>query len=216
MKNKVIIGVLCCIILIMGGITLVALTQDGNNTSDLPKYKVPFGTPKSDICLLDEHIPTNGPVIINANEGSVTEIRSFDANPQEPNQISDNQIQEKFKFAIGEGVEAGIDSDNYNAHVSIKKDHLYQYSEKAAKHFFCDDCLAAFEEVNPDSNFIVADTYDPDNIKFYDLKDIDESLAIRHYSLLFDYEDEYLYSFNINSSYFYGGQEFDYLYIPQS
>lgn len=161
-------------------------------------------------CPLCERTPSNFPILVNTNEGSVSELRIYDTYPTYPLQIREKEEYGVMWLLSGKGWSGAAYPDNDYAHFSIQRKRMFNYSPKAARLFFCNDCMGALNELDPSSNFIVVDGYEKDNLKFYDIADI-ENTQIRHYSFIIEDKGYDLLSIEMTSSYHNGGKELDFL-----
>ena len=167
------------------------------------------------VCPLHERVPSNFPILVNTNEGSASELRLYDTYPMYP-----LQIREKAEYGVtwmlsGKGWSGAAFPDNSYAHFSIRRDRMFNYSPEAARLFFCDDCLKAFNDLDPSCNFIIVDGYEKDNLQYYDIANI-EDLQIRHYSFAVKDKGYDLFSLEMHSSYYDGGKELDFLDIEDT
>ena len=164
----------------------------------------------SEGCPLHEKAPSNFPLLVNINEGSVAELRLYDTYVEYPIQIRENTTYGVGWNVGGTGWSGLAIPDTNIIHFSIHRNKMYKYSFEAARLFFCDDCIKAFRELDPSCNFIIVDGYEKDNLKYYDIANI-EDLQIRHYSFLVKEKGYDLFSLEMHSSYFDGGKELDFL-----
>ena len=161
-------------------------------------------------CPIHTQARVNGPVIVNTAEGSASEVRLFSYSPTNPYKIKEEEHYGYMTMAGGKGWSGFCFPDNRYADINISRKSLYNYSHDAASYYFCSDCLTAIEEINPSTNFIIVDCYDNEDIKYYDLKEVEEGLTIRHYTFEVEDMDEYNYQIKMTSSYYEGGKELDY------
>lgn len=176
--------------------------------SNLPVYELPADAQKKETCALCPHIETNPPVLVDLNTGEVVELKLYDRSIRAENQISPKRHYGTMHMGGWSGGSYAAFPDNACAHISIRKKSLFQYSPEAARLYFCENCLAEIEAQNPTSNYIFADCYNEDCLRFYHLKGI-EKVSIRHYSVEINQMDRYLYCLTMNSSYFCGGKALD-------
>ena len=215
MKKKICIFFLVVVVLIGAAVTGGAIGKVIYQTryfSSLPEYEIPADRKTVSYCPLCERVPSNGPLMVNTNLGLVGEIQIFDTELRDRLTISEKRDYGIMRSGGTGGAHYYAFPDNCYAEVSIPRQYLYQYSKDAAEHFFCDECIAKFELVNPVSNFVLVDGYDKENMQFFCLQDVEETdLSIRHYSFKFDEKNEYRFDFRVVSTYFDGGRELDYL-----
>ena len=162
------------------------------------------------VCPLHERVPSNFPIIVNTSEGSASELRLYNTFSEYPLQIVEKSEYGVMWMVAGKGWSGAAFPDNNYLHFSIQKDSMCDYSNRAARKFFCDECVNAFKELDPSCNFVVVDAYENDNLKYHDIADIEE-LQIRHYSFVAGDTGEGLLSFEMHSSYYNGGKELDFL-----
>lgn len=162
------------------------------------------------VCPLHERAPSNFPIIVNTNEGSAAELRLYDTYHTYPLQIREDAEYGVMWMLGGKGWNGAAYPDNNYAHFSIQRDRMFKYNAEAARLFFCDECLKALRSLDPSCNFVVVDAYEMDNLKFYDIADV-ENTQIRHYSFIIEDKGYDLLTMEMHSSYFEGGKELDYL-----
>lgn len=165
------------------------------------------------VCPIHEAAPSNAPIVVNLNEGNAAPLKLYDTYP-----TYTLQIREKDEYGVmwmvgGDGWNGFAFPDNHYIDFSIKRDKMFQYSGEAARLFFCQDCMKMIYDLDPKSNFIIVDGYDKDNIKFYDLAEMDDEdgLDVRHYHFTLDEKGTANCSITMTSSYFDGGKELDHL-----
>ena len=215
MKKKILKFFLVVVVLVGAAVVGNAIGEaiyQARYFSTLPEYEIPADIKSMPYCPLCEKVPTNGPLMVNTNLGLVGEIQIFDTELRDRLTISEKRDYGIMRSGGAGGAHVYAFPDNCYADVSIQKQYLYKYSKTAAEQFFCDECVANFELVNPASNFIVVDGYDKENLKYFCLQDIEkEDLSIRHYSFEFEEKNEYGFDFKVVSNYFDVGRELDYL-----
>lgn len=159
-----------------------------------------------DNCPIHNRVETNPPILLNTTEGTTVEMKIFDSYSDT---ISDKKDYGYMNMGSSEGVFLMAFPDESYADISINKD-LQDFSKRKAKKHLCSKCLEAIDKINPTTNYVVVDCYDRNNLKYYNLKDIEEQeIQIRHYTLQFD-KDMKEYKFKIESNYFEGGKTLDY------
>ena len=180
--------------------------------SSLPEYEIPADVKKASYCPLCEKVPTNGPLVVNTNTGTVAEIQIFDTELHDRLTISDKRDYGIMRMGGSGYCTVYAFPDNCFADVSISRKYLYKYNRDAAELYFCEKCVENFDLLEPECNYIVVDGYDRENLQYFNLRDIEKTaLTIRHYVFEFEEKNEYRYDFKVTSSYFDGGRELDYL-----
>ena len=107
------------------------------------------------VCPLHERVPSNFPIIVNTNEGSASELRLYNTFSEYPLQIVEKSEYGVMWMVAGKGWSGAAFPDNNYLHFSIQKDSMCDYSNRAARKFFCDECVNAFKELDPSCNFVV-------------------------------------------------------------
>lgn len=215
MKKKISNFLLVVVMLIVAAIAGNALGKviyQARYFSSLPEYEIPTEIKTAYYCPLCERVPTNGPLVVNTNMGTVAEIQIFDTELRDRLTISEKRDYGIMRMGGSGYCVVYAFPDNCYADVSIPREYLYKYSRGAAEQFFCAECVANFDLVEPECNYVVVDGYDSDNLQYFCLRDIEQTaLTIRHYSFTFDEKNEYRFDFKVVSNYFDGGRELDYL-----
>jgi len=215
MKKKVFNFLIVVVVLIgaaVAGNAIGKVIYQARYFSSLPEYEIPADIKTAHYCPLCERVPSNGPLIVNTNLGLVGELQIFDTELRDRLTISEKRDYGIMRSGGAGGAHYYAFPDNCYADVSIQRQYLFKYSRKAAEHFFCAECVANFDLVEPECNYVVVDGYDRDNLKYFCLRDIEKTaLTIRHYSFAFDEKNEYRFDFKVVSNYFEGGRELDYL-----
>lgn len=180
--------------------------------SSLPEFEPPAEIDTMAYCPLCESVPANGPLLVNTNVGAVVEIQIFDTELRDRLTILEKRNYGFIRVCGAGGAYVHAFPDDCYADVSIQRQYLFKYAKEMAEHFFCTECIAKIEEVNPTSNFILVDGYNKNNLQFYCLQDIEKAdLRIRHYSFVLDEISENRFAFKVLSNYFEGGRAMDYL-----
>ena len=207
--GKVVLGVVLVAVLLWVGSTIGESIFKARYFKSLDDFEF-LVVEENPVCPLCERAPTNPPLLVNANEGSVSELRIYDTYPTYPLQIRAKEEYGVFWTLGGKGWSGGAFPDNDYAHFSIQRKRMFNYNASAARYFFCNDCMGALNDLDPSCNFVIVDAYEKDNLKFYDIADI-EDVAIRHYSFVIEEKGYDLFSVELHSSYREGGDELDYL-----
>lgn len=182
----------------------------------LPNYSL-TSYDKDPDCAICSAFQNNAPLLVNIHTGSARPMNIYPNHFHYTNQIREEESYGIFFMIAGDGWNGGSDPDYNYSSISIQRKAMYKPNLDAAALYFCEDCLQEIQNINPTSNFIIVDAYDKDNLSFYDLQDIEskEGVEIRHYTFALENKDTYLYSFKIQSSYYDGGKQLDYLYIDE-
>lgn len=162
------------------------------------------------VCPIHEYAPSNAPILVNLNEGSIGYLKLYNIYPTYPLQIKEEDEYGVMWVLGGKGWSGAAFPDSNYVHFSIQRNRMFNYSSNAAKLFFCDDCMKAFRELEPSCNFIIVDAYEKNNIKYYDIADIEET-NIRHYSFTIIDKGYDLLSIDMASSFYDGGNTLDFL-----
>ena len=99
------------------------------------------------VCPLHESVPSNFPIVVNTNEGSASELRLYNTFSEYPLQIVENSEYGVMWMVAGKGWSGAAFPDNNYLHFSIQQDSIDDYSNRATRKFFCDECVKAFKEL---------------------------------------------------------------------
>ena len=180
--------------------------------SSLPEHAPNTSVKTNQLCPLCEKVPTNGLLMVDTNNGKVSEIRIFDTEHENKLKISEKRDYGIMRMSGSGYCTVYAFPDNCYADVSIQRASLSKYSKDAAELYYCKKCVENFDLLSPECNYVVVDGYDKENMQYFNLKDIEKAaLTIRHYSFEFKEKNEYRFAFRVVSSYFNGGRELDYL-----
>ena len=207
--GKIVVGISLFVVLIWLGQTIGESIFKARYFKSLDDFEF-LVVEEDPVCPLHERVPSNFPILVNTNEGSATELRMYETYVTYPLQIRENAEYGVVWLMAGKGWSGIAMPDNDRVSFSIQRDRMFNYSPEAARLFFCDDCIATFRELDPSCNFIIVDGYEEDNLKCYDIAN-NEDLQIRHYSFVVKDKGYDLLSMEMNSSYFNGGKELDFL-----
>lgn len=213
-KIGIILLCLCILILALIGSSFIGQKIfELRYFKSLPDFSI-SSYEKAPYCAICTTVQMNAPLLVNINTGSAEPMSIYPTHFHYANQIREEDTYGIFFMIGGDGWNGGSDPDFNYSDISIQRKAMYKPNLDAAALYFCEDCLQAIQSVEPTSNFVIVDAYDKDNLSFYNLQEIEsrEGVEIRHYTFAFENKDKYLYSFKIQSSYYDGGKQLDYLY----
>lgn len=184
----------------------------GRFFKSLPNYEITDIEDKK-VCPIHVQAPANAPIMVNLNEGYARPIDLYQTYVTYSLQIREVENYGYMHLIAGRGWSGAAFPDNNYADINIRREDMTQYSEEAASHSFCEECMTLIKEINPTCNFIIVDGYDLSKLTFYNLEDIEseEGIKIRHYYFTLEEKDYDRYSIKMHSTFYEGGKTLDYL-----
>lgn len=138
--------------------------------------------PEPDFCALCNPAPYHAPCLVNIKTGDITELSIYEPHAVKVGEVSEVQRGGYMSISMAGGVFVRSSPDDQQAHamIPIGKAKL----NKAEFCFECRDLLSSTK-----TTYVLADLYDADNIKIYDIVD-GLCCEMRCYEVSATYSDE--------------------------
>lgn len=145
-------------------------------------------SPEPEICVLCGNgigVSYHAPVVVNLSTGENGELRVYDPDPRQRNELAEEQSTGTFSFLNVAGLMGYRDTCNHSSHVTLPKEREWM---PIAPSFFCRNCRTLLADTAT-TGYILVDLYNPDKITTYAIENGAE-YSIRDYAVSISIQNE--------------------------
>lgn len=145
-------------------------------------------TPEPEICALcgnGNGVSYHAPVVVNLSTGESGELRVYDLDPCQRNELAKEQSTGTFSFLNIAGIMGYRDTCDHSSHVTLPKEREWGLIDPS---HFCHNCRTLLADTAT-TGYAVVDLYDLDNIMVYAIEKGAE-YTIRDYAVSISTQNE--------------------------
>lgn len=145
-------------------------------------------SPEPEICVLcgnGSGVSYHAPVVVNLSTGEIGEMRVYDPDPHQRNELAEEQSTGTFSFLNVAGLMGYRDTCDHSSHVTLPKEREWMLIDPS---YFCRNCRTLLADTST-TGYILVDLYNLDKIITYAIEDGAE-YTIRDYAVSISIQNE--------------------------